>query len=185
MLLSTFYDAQLEIRCPRCGGRALWEEPFAFRSAKKVPEEERARMVRWGGWLVLEKFPSVIRWTPPRRGEGYWHHGLGVVRCWTCYAVVLHCLRWPEDALFQWRVRGVTLYAWNAEHARVLLHYIGATLRDPTLYGERYRKGLQRLPTGVMKGHARERLAGQIAATLRAHGLPLGPPPRAVAAPAK
>jgi hypothetical protein len=185
MFLYGVHDHPLEIRCPRCGGRALWEEPFAFRSLKNVPEEDRARMVRWGGWLVLEKFPSIIRWTPPRHGAGYGFGQVGVVRCWTCYAVVLHRLRWPADALFQWSVRGVTLYACNAEHARVLLHYIGATLRDPHRYGERYRKGLQRLPTGVMKGHARERLAGQIAASLRAYGLPLGPPPGASPAPAK
>lgn len=185
MLPTNVHDYHLEIRCPRCGGRARWDEPFSFHNPKRVPAEERGRMVPWGGWLVREKFPSVIRWRRPLPGEGgYRYHGLGVVRCRACHAVRLHCLRWPQDALFQWSVRGVTLYAWNQEHARVLLHYIGSTLRDPNRYGSGYRKSLQRLPARVLSGHARERLAAQIAQTLRAHRLPLDPPPHPDAAPA-
>ena len=168
----------LEIRCPRCGGRAMWEEPFAFVAPKDVGPEERERLVRWGNRLVREKFPSVIRWTRPERGQGHAYRQRGVVRCHACHAVMLHRLDWPEDALFRWSVRGVTLYAWDVEHARVLLDYIGSTLRDPNRYGERYRKGLQRLPREVMDGHARVGLAEQIAASLRAHGIPLDPPPR-------
>jgi hypothetical protein len=168
----------LEVRCPRCGGRAVWEEPFAFVDPRRVTEEERERLIPWSGYLVREKFPSVIRWTAPRRGQGHPYHQRGVVRCRACHAVVLHRLDWPEDALFRWGVRGVTLYAWDEEHARVLLHYVGSLLRDPNRYGERYRKGLQRLPTEVMDGHARAGLAAQIAASLRAHGISLDPPPR-------
>lgn len=177
MLPLLFHDEYLEIRCPRCGGRARWEEPFAFRDPKRVSVEERERMVPWGGWLVREKFPSMIRWRSPARGGGYRYNDRGVARCHACHAVLLHRLRWREDALFRWSVGGVTLYAWHEEHARVLLHYVGATLRDPFRYGGRYRMGLQRLPARVLKGHARERLAAQIAATLRAYGLPLHPPP--------
>jgi hypothetical protein len=136
----------LEIRCPRCGGRATWEEPFAFVAPRDVAPEERERLVRWGNRLVREKFPSVIRWTKPERGQGHAYRQRGVVRCHACHAVVLHRLDWPEDALFRWSVRGVTLYAWDEEHARVLLDYIGATLRDPNRYGERYRKGCSGSP---------------------------------------
>ena len=172
-------DDRVEIRCPRCGGRAMWEEPFAFSSRRKGAAEELERLVPWGGWLVREKFPSLIRWKAPARGQGYFYHQQGVVRCRACHLVSLHRLCWPEDAFFRWNVRGARLYALDEEHARVLLDYIGSRLRDPNRYGEWYRKGLQRLPGEVMDGHARERVAGQIAETLRAHGIPLGPPPLA------
>jgi hypothetical protein len=177
-MLSPIPFDYFEIRCPRCGGRAVWEEPFILVYPGEIPPEEREGLIPWGTRLVYEKFPSVIRWTPPPRGEGYQHHQRGVVRCMACHAVMVRRLEWPKDALFQWSVRGVTLYARDDEHARVLLHYIGSTLRDPNRYGEYYRYGLQRLPREVLDGHARERLSKQIAASLRAHGIPLDPPPR-------
>lgn len=178
MLPPDVRDYHLEIRCPRCEGRARWEEPFALLDPATAADGERDRLVPWGGWLIREKFPSVARWTAPARGQGYRHHAQGVSRCRACHAVVLHRLRWPGDAYFQWRVRGITLYAWHEEHARVLLHYAGASLRDPGRYGEGYRKSLQRLPAQAIDGHARHRLAGLIADTLRAHGIPPDPPPR-------
>ena len=178
MLPPNVRDYHLEIRCPRCGGRARWEEPFQFVRRHDVPEAEWDRLVAWGQQWVRETFPSVIRWTSPARGRGYRHYAQGVARCRACHAVVLHRLRWPGDAFFQWRVRGITLYAWHEEHARVLLHYVAASLRDPRRYGEGYRKSLQRLPAQAIGGHARRRLAGQIADTLRAQGIPLDPPPR-------
>ena len=179
MLPPDLRDYRLEIRCPRCGGRAVWEEPFAFVHPRDIAADERERLAPWGGRLVREKFPSVVRWMPPGKGQGWLHHHRGVARCGACHAVVLHELRWPEDAYFQWSVRGVTLYAWHEEHARVLLDYIGSTLRDPNRYGEGYRKGLQRLPAEVLDGHVRERVAAQIAETLRANGIPIAPPPLA------
>lgn len=178
MLPPDIRDYYLDIRCPRCGGRARWEEPFAFVDRKRVPAEELPRLVQWGGWLIREKFPSVVRWKAPRPGEGgYAHYHEGVSRCSACHAVVLHRLHWREDAYWHWRVRGHTLYAWHEEHARVLLDYIRARLRDPFRYGSRYQKHLQRLPAPLLDAHVRDRLAGQIADTLRAHGVSLDPPP--------
>ena len=176
MLPTNLHDYHLEIRCPRCAGRARWEEPFALLYGDQAGDEERARLKRWGPWLIREKFPSVVRWTPPPRGCGYHHRSLGVSRCFRCHAVAAHRLRWPEDAYFQWDARGIVLYAWHPEHARVLLDYLGARLRDPTRYGEPYRKGLQRLPAQVLDGHMGQRLVRRIAGTLRAHGIPLHPP---------
>jgi hypothetical protein len=175
MLPPDIRDYYLDIRCPRCGGHARWEEPFAFLYRKHVTDEELPRLVPWGGWLIREKFPSVVRWTAPR--HGYPHYTAGVSRCHACHAVVSHRLQWLEDAYWRWRVRGRTLYAWNEEHARVLLDYIHARLRDPHRYGTRYRKHLQRLPAALLDARVRDRLAGQIAETLRAHGVPLDPPP--------
>lgn len=169
-------DYHLEVRCPRCGGRARWEEPFELVPNGELRDGEAEGMPAWGPWRVREKFPSGVRWTPPPRGHGYVHACEGVLRCGTCHAVAPHRLSWPSDAFFQWYVRGVTLYAWHADHARVLLHYIGSALRDPGGYGSVYRKGLQRLPAAVLDGHARARTASRIADTLRAHGIPLHPP---------
>lgn len=176
MLPPNLRDYHLEIRCPRCGGRARWEEPFQFVRRHDVPEEEWDRLVAWGQRWVREKFPSLVRWKPLGRGHGWRHATLGVFRCGACHAVALHRLRWPADAFFQWRVRGMLLFAWDEAHARVLLHYVGATLRDPDRYGERYRKSLQRLPAEVIGGHARGRVVARIAETLRANGIPPEPP---------
>lgn len=174
MLPSNLRNYHVAIRCPRCGGRARWE--FELIPIGELGGEDAGGMPGWGPWRVREKFPSVIRWAAPPRGHGYVHHCAGVLRCATCHAVALHRLSWPADAYLQWPVRGETLYAWNADHARVLLHYVASTLRDPNAYGSAYRKGLQRLPAAVLHGRARERIAGRIADTLRALGIPLHPP---------
>jgi hypothetical protein len=63
-------DGSLEIRCPRCGGRAAFDEPFQFLSARKaqgLPDTGK----RWGGWYVREKYPSVLRWKAPRGSHQY------------------------------------------------------------------------------------------------------------------
>jgi hypothetical protein len=101
-----------------------------------------------------------------------------VVRCSQCHLVALHRLRWPADAYFRWSVRGTPLWAWHAEHARVLLDYVAARVRDPFRYPAPYPRALQRLPAEVLAGRNRERLAGQMAATLAALEIPLQPPLR-------
>lgn len=187
MLPPNLRDYHLEIRCPRCAGRARWEEPFEIVDPARghVPGGTGAQgFVRWGGWRIREKFPALLRWTEPRRGQGWAHYAQGVVRCAACHHVGLHRLRWPADAFFHWNVRGTPLWAWHAEHARVLHDYLAATLRDPFRYPQSYPKSLQRLPKDVLAARSRERVARQIASTLTALGIPLDPPlrpPRAAA----
>ena len=173
-------DGSVEIRCPRCGGRATFDEPFQFVSARKaqgLPDGE----TRWGGWYVREKYPSVVRWKAPggshqylftgaaRSSAGYrlWHRG--VVRCRECHLVALHVLRWPGDAYFQWNVRGTRLWSWDVNHARVLLHYIENSLRDPRRYPA-YRGSLQKLPAAILAARSRDTVARKIRGTLHDSG---------------
>jgi hypothetical protein len=180
MLPPTLRDYYLEIRCPRCSKRARWEEPFEITGTRdEINASEPGAATRtWGPWRVREKFPSVVRWRTPRKGQGWQHYAQGVVRCGACNLVAPHRLRWPDDAFFRWNVRGTPLWAWHAEHARVLLDHIGARVRDPFRYPHPYPRSLQRLPADVLAGRNRERVARQIAAMLAELGVPVDPPLR-------
>lgn len=174
------WEWPVEIRCPRCGGRAAFDEPFQFVSARKVqglPDTGH----QWGGWYVREKYPSLIRWKPPggshqylstssaRSSGGYRLGHRGVARCRECHLVAVHVLRWPGDAYFQWNVRGTALWAWDVDHARVLLHYIESSLRDPARYPA-YRRSLQKLPATILAARSRDTVARKIRGTLRDAG---------------
>lgn len=180
MLPPNLRDYHLEIRCPRCGGRARWEEPFELTGMRdEINASAPGATTRsWGPWRVREKFPSVVRWRAPRKGVGWAHYAQGVVRCSACHMVAEHRLRWPADAYFRWNVRGTVLWAWHAEHARVLHDHVAAKVRDPFRYPQPYPRSLQRLPADVLAGRSRERVARKIAATLAELGIPLDPPLR-------
>jgi hypothetical protein len=174
--------ARLEIRCPRCAGRAGFEEAFEFISARTRGAAEEG-LHRWGGWLVRERYPSVMRWKAPAGPDQYLYRGRdrlsggyrlmhrGVVRCTACHHVGVHRLRWPADAWFRWTVRGTPLWAWDAEHARVLLAYVENLRREPRRH-PRYRGSLQKLPAVVLAARNRTLVAGKIRASLQAAGEP-------------
>ena len=127
-----------EIRCPNCGGHALFHEPFAF--LRDPPEDAPAH--RWGGWHVVEKFPQVLPWKAPSGSVQYLTSGpgdeggyrlmhRGVVACATCKDGFVHTLAWPDDAWWQWSIRGQMLWAWDRSHAEQILAYVRATDRPP------------------------------------------------------
>lgn len=130
---------------------------------------------------MREKYPSLLRWKAPRgpwqylttgqgrSSGGYRLWNRGVVRCRECHLAAVHVLRWPGDAYFQWNVRGTRLWAWDANHARVLLHYIESTLRDPARY-RWYRSSLRKLPAGILAARSRGTVARKIRETLEAAG---------------
>lgn len=181
MLPPNVRDYHLEIRCPRCAKRARWEEAFeiAGRWRGGVPRgPDAGAFTKWGGLHVREKFPTLLRWMEPGRGKGWAHYTRGVVRCSACHLAALHRLRWPSDAFFRWNVRGTVLWAWHAEHARVLHDYVAARVRDPHRYPTPYPTSLQRLPKDALAARNRERVARLIAATLHDVGEPLDPPLR-------
>lgn len=174
-------DACLEIRCPRCGGRAAFDEPFQFIPTGASKDRPLGELKQWGGWYVREKYPSVLRWKPPRgfgqylftgggrSSGGYALRRRGVVRCRECHLVAVHVLSWPGDAYFQWNVRGTRLWALDANHARVLLHYIESTLRDPARHPA-YQHSLRKLPAAILAARSRHVVAKKIRATLQASG---------------
>ncbi len=178
MLPPSLRDYHLEICCPRCGGRARWEEPFEITGPRSEANASMPGAVTqaWGPWTVRERFPSVVRWRAPRKGVGWTHYARGVARCAACHWVAQHRLRWPADAYFRWNVRGTQLWAWHAEHARVLHHYVAAQLRDPYRYPHPYPRTLQRLPADVLARRSRAHVVGKIAATLGALGIDPDPP---------
>jgi hypothetical protein len=79
--------------------------------------------------------------------------------------VAPHELRWPDDAYFQWSLRGDRLWAWNCEHARVLRDYLGSTLREPSRYGI-YARSLGELPSRILDGRNRAAAVRKIHQTL-------------------
>lgn len=180
MLPPNLRDYHLEIRCPRCGARARWEEPFVIGGTRDEVDAGHpgAETIAWGSLRIHEKFPSLLRWRDTRTGRGWRHYAIGVVRCPRCHLAARHRLRWPDDAFFRWNVRGTPLWAWHAEHARVLHDYLAARARDPFRYPYPYPKSLQRLPRDVLAARSRERVARQIAGTLAEEGIPLAPPLR-------
>lgn len=138
----------IEIRCPKCGKRAQFHEPFEFVSR---PEDLRGRdFHKWGGWMVIELFPSVYKWQPPKTSSQYLRGGggtgggypvleKGVFQCPACHGNGKHTLDWPHDAYWVWDIRGANLWAWSVDHARRILDYIGQTNRfRPASYDLRH-----------------------------------------------
>lgn len=62
-----FLGSVLDVRCPRCGGRATFDEPFDIVSTRKVDPADAEGLHPWGGWDVREKYPSVLPWRAPPR----------------------------------------------------------------------------------------------------------------------
>lgn len=127
----------LDVLCPRCAGRATFREPFVFFTQ---PPADRPTH-RWGGWHVAERYPQLLPWQAPKGsssqylasgpgdGRGYPLLRRGVIECAACCELFIHDLEWPEDAWWQWSIRGRMLWAWDREHAEQILDYVRATDR--------------------------------------------------------
>jgi hypothetical protein len=141
---------QRDIRCPRCQSRALFDEPFAFYHSKrgkpvayfwdpeapspwslKEVDLSNFQVKTWGGWFVVERYPSILPWQPEPSG---YCHGTGIVKCTGCRAVFIHTLCWPDDAFYRWIIRGATFWAWSRDHAEILLQFLRGADRDPLRY---------------------------------------------------
>ena len=130
----------IDITCPTCGELARFEEPFEFVSGT-APNEDSRPVHQWGGWFVIERFPSMVSWRPPSgtssqylrwgggEGPGYPLLTNGVVQCSSCHANKKHTLAWPDDAYWQWEIRGQVLWAWDKSHAERILNFVTATTR--------------------------------------------------------
>lgn len=182
---------KLDIRCPRCGKRSIWEEPFSLYVERMVPEHAiTPQMHRWSGHLVVERYPSILPWVAPpgspqgvaagpnvletggiktpadaRRAGYHVMRQRGVVRCPHCHLVAIHYLRWPQDAYFQWIIRGNLLWAWSGEHAHVLLAFLVGSERDGAKYPA-YAQSLRNLPKQVITAEVRPLIVKRITKTL-------------------
>jgi hypothetical protein len=89
----------------------------------------------------------------------------GVVKCEHCHLVDAHDLAWPEDAYYQWEIRGHTLWAWSFEHAVVLRDYIGSDDRDAAKY-RGYGYDLRRVPKEFLTAKVRAEAVKRISQSL-------------------
>lgn len=131
----------IHVRCPKCGEFARFEEPFAFYSARTATAVAHQRSHQWGSWLVIERFPTQFSWQAPANsgqflrdggdngGEGYPLLTHGLTQCGNCHHQSKHQLNWPQDAYWQWEIRGDTLWAWDRDHAESILAYVQETRR--------------------------------------------------------
>lgn len=72
---------------------------------------------------MVEKYPSLLNWQASRKdslqrllpgssdGPGYALMTKGVIGRSHCHASCVYLLNWPEDAWWQWQIRGKVLYA--------------------------------------------------------------------------
>ncbi len=155
----------MQIRCPRCGACASYMTPFAFYSQKQGPPADvQSPTHNWGSYLVVELYPAIMPWSPPSRGAGY-THSAGVVLCPVCHLAASHKLDWPEDAFYRWDIRGNTLWACSAEHARAILAFLSSAERNENLFGP-YARSLRKLPSEFLSAKVRERIAKAIRRSL-------------------
>jgi hypothetical protein len=167
----------LHVRCRRCGKRGVFEQLYEFLTEE--PSDEARPTHRWGGWYVVEKYPSVLAWTPPKQSQqvlyrwpgreilGTTTRARGVAKCEQCHLVAAHDLAWPDDAYYQWEVRGQTLWAWSAEHAVALREYLASEDRDPTVYGE-FADALRHLPKRFLTAKVRDEAVTKISRSFAA-----------------
>jgi hypothetical protein len=158
------WPSQFNVRCPQCGRRATFNEPFQFFRGPDAPEGAHI----WESWRVIEKYPSLIGWHPPEDNL-YQMHRKGVVQCPFCHLVKVCEIEWPRDAYYRWDVRGFILWAMDENHARALLDFIGGVERDPSRYPA-YTPLMKKLPRKVVSAKARDSIVKQIAATLAKQG---------------
>lgn len=156
------YDP-IDIKCSDCGGLAKFEEPFEFLSKNEVQATETRPTHRWGSWTVLERFPSQITWKAPPGSSQYLRGGgdtgkggyplltNGLVQCSNCHSNRKHKLDWPSDAYWQWEIRGELLWAWDKEHAQIILHFVKETARP-----SRHSYSLKYIPSHFLSAKVRD-----------------------------
>ena len=165
----------IDIKCPDCGALAKFEEPLEFLSKKEVCQGETKPTHQWGGWIVLERFPSQISWKPPSGSSQYLRGGgdtgkggyplltNGLVQCSHCHSNRKHKLNWPTDAYWQWEIRGELLWAWDKEHAQIILKYVKDTSRS-----SRRSYNLKYIPSHFLSAKVRELVVQKIERSVNA-----------------
>lgn len=152
-------EDKVDIVCPDCGGRCVFEEPFEF--LETPPPGESRQAYRWADRIVLEKFPREFPWTEPLGGYPLMRHGLA--RCAACGLRRRHELNWPADAYWCWDIRGRMLWARDRAHALEILEHVRLEHRPA-----RTSPGLKRLPGFFLTAANRELVLSKIEKSLAA-----------------
>jgi len=124
--------------------------------------------------MVVELFPSVYRWKAPKTSSQYLRGGgaegggypvlhQGMAQCSGCHTNGKHTLNWANDAYWSWDIRGAVLWAWDTDHARRILDYIGRINRfRPASYD------LRHIPKEFLTAKVRELVVKRISASFAA-----------------
>jgi len=167
--------APIDIKCPTCGELAKFEEPFEFLTKNEINDDNTISSHTWGGWIVVERFPSQINWKPPsgssqflRGGGGNGQGGYplltnGLVQCSNCHSNTKHRLDWPNDAYWQWEIRGEILWAWDKVHTESILDYVKETNRP-----SRFAYSLRYIPSHFLSAKVRDLVVQKIERGLNA-----------------
>jgi len=84
---------------------------------------------------------------------------------WVSHEWQEHTLAWPDDAYWSWDIRGAVLWAWDIDHARRILEYIGGINRSrPASYD------LRHIPKEFLTAKVRELAVKRISASFVAIG---------------
>lgn len=164
----------IDINCPDCGGLAEFEEPFEFLSKGDVHHDEMKPAHQWGGWTVLERFPSQLPWKAPSGSDQYLRGGgdsskggypvltNGLVQCSHYHSNRKHKLNWPIDAYWQWEIRGELLWAWDKMHAKIVLDFVRNTARP-----SRHSPRLMYIPSHFLSAKVREQVVQKMERSLQ------------------
>ncbi len=158
-----------EIRCPRCSGLARFEDPYEFIGVPTPKVNSPLwQLPRYSTWFVREKFPSLFPWKGSdeyaKQLHAWFRDDLrpGVALCSQCGEARVHRLRWPQDAFWQWEVRGQVLWAFSRRHAVVLREFINRTHREPKDFETEFIGFLVRIPSTFLRAQVRRLVVGKI-----------------------
>ena len=163
----------IDIACPSCGKLAKFEEPFEFVMQGEERSIDLDSTHQWGEMHVIERFPNQIPWEAPKnksaflRGskdngeDGYPLLTNGLVRCSHCHINTKHRLNWPQDAYWQWNIRGELLWAWDKNNAFEILAFIKATQRPTRKY-----TSLRYIPSHFLSAKVRELVVNKMQKSL-------------------
>lgn len=78
----------------------------------------------------------------------------GKCTCLLCGYGNPHLVRWPDDAYFTVDIDGMSLWAWDRDHAIAIRDFIDSTTRDVSEYPA-YKLSLLHLPNRVLQSNSR------------------------------
>jgi len=178
---------RVEIKCPSCSDRAMFEfaEVVRIELKKDIEFFEKSSLFdyqafmdscghKWHGAIYYAglhggSVDAIGKLPESYKKENWCHskylyrsHGLdiGSVNCSHCHLRRKHQLNWPEEAYYSIEYKGNQLWAFNRESACDLRDYIESNHRK---YGE-YKWGgfLLHVPTVFKKQGAREHVVKQL-----------------------
>ena len=163
----------LDVRCSACGHVAQFFEPFRFTCVirhQEIPENAHS----WGRVVVEELFPDHFSWTQPdspkpnflqsdEPGVGYRLNHEGMVWCKGCKRFEPATINWPEDAYWQWTVRGHPLVARNRAHAELILDFLQEKQRAPNR-----KPALRGIPTPLLTRRLQPEISAKLESALAA-----------------